>query len=536
MALLPPQPLALRVLAALCSVFLLHASTVSAQSTTRVSVDSAGAEGDGDSQFPHLSYNGRFVVFHSHATNLVPGDVNHNRDVFLHDRQTGLTTLMSVDSSGVHGNYESGWPCLSADQRYVAFDSWSNNLVPGDTNNYPDVFVRDRETGETTRVSVDSSGGQGNDFSFRASISADGRYVAFASSASNLVAGDTNGVDDVFVHNRQTGLTTRVSVSTAGLQGNANSAAQRISADGRSVVFWSMASTLVPGDTNERFDIFVHDLASGVTTRVSVDSAGVQGNGPSYSPTLSANGRFVAFYSGSTNLVAGDTNDDDDCFVHDRETGTSTRVSVSSSGAQGDDDSVAPWISAHGRFVAFHSGSTNLVPGDTNLHYDAFVHDRVTGTTQRISVPDQGGEANGRSAYPSISADGRFVAYDSFASNLVPGDTNTDYDVFVCDLQQVVPTLAATGSCPGPMTLALDAATPVSEVAFALGSAGTFTLGSSVCAGTVLQIGHPRFGPVLRASWLGTIVTSYLTTPAMCGRSVQALDLQTCKTSNTVVL
>jgi Tol biopolymer transport system component len=180
-------------------------------------------------------------------------------DVFVHDRVTGQTSRVSVSSSGEQGNGESRFPSLSADGRYVAFESLASNLVPSDTNGTPDVFIHDRVTGQMTRVSVSSSGEEGNGNSSEASVSANGRYVAFHSSASNLVPGDTNGTWDVFVHDRVTGQTSRVSVSSSGEQGNGNSYEANISPDGRYVAFGSAASNLVPGDTNGTPDVFVHD-------------------------------------------------------------------------------------------------------------------------------------------------------------------------------------------------------------------------------------------------------------------------------------
>jgi hypothetical protein len=233
----------------------------------------------------------------------------------VHDRQTGATTRVSVSSVGGQGNDFSSGPALSADGRYVAFESTASNLVAGDTNGSGDVFVHDRQTGATTRVSVSSTGEQGNGNSFRAALSADGRYVAFESTASNLVAGDTNGTSDIFVHDRQTGATTRVSVSSAGEQGNNNSFRSALSANGRYVAFYSLASNLVAGDTNGRWDVFVHDRQTGVTRRVSVSSAGVQGNHDSMWPALSADGRYVAFDSVASNLVPGDTNETWDVFI-----------------------------------------------------------------------------------------------------------------------------------------------------------------------------------------------------------------------------
>ncbi|MEG3973280.1 calcium-binding protein, partial [Microcoleus sp. herbarium8] len=233
-----------------------------------------------------------------------------------------------------------------------------------------------------TRVSVDSAGNQANDLSLIPSISADGRFVAFSSRASNLVSGDTNNSDDIFVRDLSTNTTTRVSVDSAGNQTIGGSGSPSISADGRFVGFISFASNLVPGDTNNRSDIFVRDLSTNTTTRVSVDSAGNQGNGGFllgfFIPSISANGRFVAFTSFIPNLVPGDTNDGSDIFVRDLSTNTTTRVSVSGASNPGNGDSFNPSISADGRFVAFASFASNLVPGDTNFSNDIFVRDLST--------------------------------------------------------------------------------------------------------------------------------------------------------------
>jgi Tol biopolymer transport system component len=230
----------------------------------------------------------------------------------------GDTWRVSVSSSGEQGGHHSGHSSLSADGRYVAFDSLAWNLVTGDTNSYWDIFVHDGVTRETERVSVSSSGEQGSWDSYQPSISGDGRYVAFESHAPELVAGDTNGCRDVFVHDRVTRETVRVSVSSAGEQGNADSGSHGtpISADGRYVAFESLASNLVPGDTTGRQDIFTHDRVTGETVRVSVSSAGEQGNSDSYYPSISADGRYVALLSGAWNLVPGDTNGCGDVFMH----------------------------------------------------------------------------------------------------------------------------------------------------------------------------------------------------------------------------
>jgi len=405
--------------------------------TTRVSVASSGTQGNDGSFNPALSTNGRYVAFESSASNLVPGDTNGVGDVFVHDRDTGATARVSVASNGVAGNASSGSPAISADGRYVAFRSGASNLVPGDTNGDTDVFVYDRDTGATARVSVASNGSQANGESRLPALSGDGRYIAFESEASNLVPADSNGQWDVFVHDRQTGATTRVSVASNGSPANGASDFPTLSADGRYVAFGSQASNLVPADTNGAWDVFVHDRQTATTTRVSVASDGTPGNGHSAIPALSADGRHVAFISQASNLVPGDNNRIGilDVFVHDLDTGATTLVSVASDGGQANDGSeTLIRLSADGRYVAFVSPATNLVPGDTNGAFDDFVHDRQTGATTRVNVASDGSQAIGSdTGKPALglSADGRYVAFSSEATNLVPGDSNGAEDVFV---------------------------------------------------------------------------------------------------------
>ena len=409
--------------------------------TERVSVDTFEMQANGETNgWVSMSPDGRFVAFDSDATNLVAGDANGVSDVFVRDRQTGTIERASIDSAGVEGNLDSRAPSISADGRFIAFSSLATNLVTGDTNGATDVFVHDRHTGITERVSVDSVGGQGNAASSSPSISADGRFIALYSDASNLVTGDANGVIDVFVHDRQTGGTERVSVHSTGTEGDDGSGlaggAPSISADGRFVAFVSTAANLVEDDTNGFDDVFIHDRQTGTTERVSLDSAGTQGDGESGSNgtlAISADGRFVAFASGAMNLVAGDITPFTDIFVRDRMAGTTERVSVHSAGTEGNSSSRHPSISADGRFIVFDSTATNLVTGDTNVHHDVFVHDRQMGTTERLSVSNGAIEGDDASRFHSISADGRLVAFESESTNLVAGDTNGVRDVFVRD-------------------------------------------------------------------------------------------------------
>ena len=368
--------------------------------------------------------------------------------------QTITIERVSESTDGTQGNYNSGeyWGFISANGRYVAFGSKATNLVNNDTNNATDIFVRDRLTGSTERVSIASDGTQANNFSTGIAISFDGRFVAFSSFASNLISDDTNGGIDVFVHDRQTGETTRVSVASDGTQHNGSlyTLVNSISSDGRYVVFHSDATNLVTGDDNDANDVFLHDRQTGQTTRISLANDGTQGNDDSFNGRISANGRYVVFTSGANNLVQGDTNGTGDIFVHDLQTGQTRRVSVSSDGTEGNNNSgndgcgSGPNISSDGKYVVFVSSASNLVAGDTNERNDVFVHDMQSRQTVRTSIASDGIQGDGHSGRcrpPTISADGRFVAFVSEASNLVPSDTNGVWDVFVVELGGGAPSL-----------------------------------------------------------------------------------------------
>jgi Tol biopolymer transport system component len=413
------------------------AASAVAQETLRVSVDSAGAEGNSQSGFfgtTAISADGRVVAFESDATNLVANDTNGVGDLFVHDLASGATERVDVDSAGAEADQMSLMPALSADGQVVAFESLATNLVANDGNGKWDVFVRDRSAGTTERISVDSSGAEAGDASFSPALSADGMVISFVSWAGNLVAGDTNGHSDIFVHDRSTGMTERVSVDSSGAEGDGNSGLighPALSADGRFVAFSSASTNLVAGDTNQAEDIFVHDRGTGVTERVSVKSSGAQANDRCYSPAISADGRFVAFETVATNLVAHDTNGASDVFVRDRTNGTTERVSVDSAGAEGNGHSVSASLSADGRFAAFASDATNLVAGDANGWTDVFRRDRSSGITERLSVGSSGAEGNDGSYLPALAADGWNAVFSSFATNFVAGDANGVIDVFV---------------------------------------------------------------------------------------------------------
>ena len=439
----PKLLLTIIALAVLTTLSLAHAQgaytpgSPTAGTTTLVSVDSNGIQGDYWSGTPAISADGRYVAFGSLST-LVSDDTNGFYDIYVHDRQTGATSRVSVSSTGIEGDSISQYPSISADGRYVAFESRATNLVDDDTNGEADIFIHDRQTGDTTRVSVASNETQGNNSSNKPAISGDGRYVAFDSVASNLVPGDTNeitGGSDIFVHDQQIGQTTRVSVASDGTQGDYGSNGPAISADGSYVAFSSSATNLVDGG-DFTGDIYVHNTQTGQTSLVSAASDGTKGNSNSFNPAISADGSIVVFFSNASNLVPDDTNFLGDIFLHNRTTSLTTRVSVASDGTQGDENAgVFTSISTYGRYVAFTSLATNLVSIDTNGKRDVFVHDTQTGQTTRVSVASDGTQADWSAGDWGfdISADGRYVTFDSQATNLVPNDTSFASDVFVHD-------------------------------------------------------------------------------------------------------
>ena len=406
--------------------------------TSLVSVIASGVRAAGDSNLRHgggaLSADGRYVVFHSYRPSLVRNDRNGVADVFLRDLERGETHLVSATFDGSTANAYAADASISADGRHVAFFSPASDLVSGDRNGSGDIFVWNRATGVRELASVGSSGAQANDESLESAISADGRYVAFTSFASNLARNDTNGWSDVFLRDRQAGYTERVSVASDGHQADGNSWQPCVSADGRFVAFYSTASNLVPDDQGDMQDVFVRDRQTRQTRRISETADGTAANGYSVQPALSGNGRYVAFVSDADNLAPGDTNGRIDVFVRDLETGAVERVSVSSSGTQGNGGSYEPALSADGRYVVFESFASNLVPGDTNRSDDVFVHDRETHTTSRVSSGVSGVQADDANSTPSVSADGRYVAFRSDASNLAPNDGNRSSDVYVKDL------------------------------------------------------------------------------------------------------
>jgi Tol biopolymer transport system component len=398
--------------------------------TSRVSVDSSGNEADKASHSAAISADGRYVAFASAATNLVPDDTNLAVDMFVRDLVTGATERVSIGPGGTQADGRSYVPAISADGRYVAFWSEATNLVAGGTAGAIGVFVHDLVTGATRKV-VGVPAGSAT--SHRVAISAGGRYVAFDTKASGLVPSDDDRLRDVFVRDRVAHTTRRVSVGRHGIQANDGSSSPSMSADGRYVGFESDASNLVAQDSNNDRDVFVWNRVAHTTRRVSVGPHGIQANHGSLEAAISSNGRYVAFASAASNLVAGDSNRDPDIFVRDRVADTTRRVSVGPGGAQGDKSSYVPAVSANGRYIAFTSAATNLVAGDSNGDADVFVRDRVAHATRRVSVGLGGAQVDGGGYLPAISATGRYVVFESDATQLVAGDTNDSTDIFLHD-------------------------------------------------------------------------------------------------------
>ncbi|UQI47927.1 hypothetical protein M1P56_28120 [Streptomyces sp. HU2014] len=405
----------------------------------RTAVVSAAADGtwaDGESLNASVSADGRFAVFESRATNLVPGKPDL-RNVYVKDLRSGALEQVSVATGGGRADGPSYNASISGDGRYVVFTSEAGNLAPGQNPaGGLDVFVRDRRTGRTEALLTNASGTPASNRD--PSISADGRFVAFASTRSDLVPGDTNEVADVFVQDRVRGTVRRVSVAEDGSQANGFSASPVISADGGTVGFRS-AAVLVPdpeGGTEllaphpRARAFYVHDLRTGRTQRgaQALDGGPVAATG---SIALSPDGRYALYSSVSASIVPDDTNGRTDAFAKDLRTGRTQRLSVAPDGSQANDGSYdGAVLSADGRTAYFTSTATNLVPGDTNGHQDLFARDLRTGAVERVDLAPDGGQDDGDASGVSVDLVGRVVVFGSSGSNLVAGDVNGVHDVF----------------------------------------------------------------------------------------------------------
>ncbi|MEU7040461.1 hypothetical protein AB0A77_05300 [Streptomyces varsoviensis] len=406
-----------------------------------MSVAADGTQAAGGSYTEGVSANGRYVVFTSAAANLVPGDTNGVDDVFVKDLRTKKVERVSVATGGAQADSRSSGAAISADGRYVAFNSDAANLVPGDDNGADDVFVRDRRTGRTERVSVGTATGPQLYNAWMPAISADGSVVAYASRRADLVPGDTNNAQDIFAYDRDTHTTRRVSVASDGAQADGPSTAPVISADGRHVAFTSRASNLDPGTPTAKesgkpsvakpreYPSFVHDLRTGRTRALTVDSQGRTAGGSVTS--LSADGRYAVFHSYWPNVVPQTPTREGRIYLRDLREGSTTLESLAGDGSRPDSASYGGKLADGGRLLFFHSSATNLVPGDINNAADIFVRDLETGRVELVSLADDDSQSTTWTDAVDVDAAGRIAVFDSDDSHLVAGDTNGAADVFV---------------------------------------------------------------------------------------------------------
>lgn len=417
----------------------------------------ASGIGNNASMNASISADCLFVAFSSRATNLVAGDTNNKEDVFVYDRMGGTIERVSVNNSGVQGNFDSTRPSISADGRFVAFQSEANNLVPNDTNGDidrsagKDIFVYDRNgSGTIERISLTDSGSESNQASEAPSISGDGRYVAFVSGANNLVSINLTGEVNVYIHDREETDPAKAIkgflVPFGNYAANLNSLNPAMSSDGSTVAFEFSVDKSVDSTPGYQYrDICLYDRVSGVVRRITGTEIGLDADQTdSRAPSISADGRYTVFQSNLENLDFYDTNNAVDVFVYDRADGSIRRVS--SNGAEGGEtskESTNPSISGDGRYVAFESQASNLVESDTNGSTDIFLKDLHTGAMTLISANESGAQGNADSFLPSVSSDGRCVAFQSNATNLRSNDTNGKSDLFVAYTEKLDPSSVA---------------------------------------------------------------------------------------------
>lgn len=408
--------------------------------TELISKSIFGGSADGKSEKPSMSSNARYIAFQSTAKSLVADKTTNYSDIFLYDRITGAITRLNVRDIDVEADGHSANAKISADGTVVVFMSAATNLLPGDTEGFHDIFAYDSTDGTVSRISVSSDGVAGDGDSDNPDVSDDGRYIVFQSHATNLVDDDTNDQIDIFRHDRQTNRTIRVNYDFLDEEATGHDSSEPVISDnGRYVAFQTVAA-LTPCDDNGSRDIFIRDITAGLTSLASVTHYGCVANSSSYHPSISGDGRFVAFSSNASNLILApyeDTNHQQDVYIRDLQNEITERISVKGSSDEGDGRSVGYGgnISSDGQYVVFSSDSTNFVQDDTNESFDVFVRDRTTMQTTRESVGHYWEEGSGD--YPAntavISANGRYVVFDSRSSELVSGDSNNNWDIFIRD-------------------------------------------------------------------------------------------------------
>ncbi len=405
-------------------------------SSIRIS-DSAGVQGNRGAARAAFSADGATVAFHSSADNLLPADDNGVTDVFVWQADRGLNQTLELVSRGADGGLANGGSLnasVSGDGRWVAFSSTASNLVPDDNNDASDIFVRDRLTAETLRVSIASDGDEGDRGSFQPTISDNGRFIAFTSEATNFSDNEFDELPDLFLHDRSTGETTLINVSTTGVRSNADSASAVVSPDGSAVAFYSRATTLEPGQENIFFDVFVRDLLRVETQLVSAPVDGAA-DANSFNPSLSSRGQLVAFQSEARNLTDLDGNTFSDIYVMDRFAGSTFIASRRASGTSANAGSFGANISADGTLLAFESAATDLDTLSSGATAGFLAAGDSGGVSRLALVPPAAAPLNGPLLDARLTGDGRFVLLISTATNLVSDDLNGVADAFVLDQQ-----------------------------------------------------------------------------------------------------
>ncbi len=452
--------------AALSMVAAIPTGAFGGDTTTRISVDAANTQGNGTSSTSFINAPGELVAFMSSSSNWVAGDTNNVADIFLKSRSDNSLEWISRTTAGGFPNGTSVNPSISADGRFVVFDSLASNIVINDFNDVADVFIRDRHLGTTERVS-ESPGMPGAgwfEFSSFSRISDDGNWVVFRT-AHDHAPNDTNGFTDIYIWNRLDDTFELVS-QYQGIAGNADSTAPDISSDGRYIVFQTGANNFPDGGTGFNQDIYWIDRVLGTMERISIPAT-PGGSDISSDPRVSNDGRFVTFWSNSPTLVPGDTNGLSDVFVVDRQLDTITRINEGPNGEQTAHTSAYPDISGDGLIVVYESLSNVLVPDDTNNRYDIFAYDLTTGTTTRISLTATNAQGNGDSERAALPVSGNVIAFQSRATNLVPGDTNALTDVYVRGEAPIptTPTPTPVASTPTPTATGIPpTATPTTTI------------------------------------------------------------------------
>ena len=408
--------------------FFVSYTTMSAE-TLRISATDSGVQG-GWNATPgsNISLDGRYVSFRSYRS-FDASDPNGFTQIYVYDRDTDTFELVSKNGAGVKGNGLSQGSSISGDGRYVAFRTRASNLDAADIDSFWDIYVYDRDADTLELVSKNTAGVKGNGDSYFASMSLDGRYVVFRANSTNLDAADTDDTPDIFIYDRNADTLELVSKNAAGIKGNGFSSYPSINGDGRYVAFYTQSSNLGAGDTDHTPDVFVYDRDTDTLDLVSKNTAGVKGNSASLHPSISVDGRYVVFRTSSTNLDAADTDDITDIYVYDRDTDTLELVSKNAAGVKGNAMSAGAFVSANGRYVAFYTESTNLDASDSDEFADVYVHDRDAGVLELVSQSTAGEKGNNHSFHPSVAPVG-VISFSSHADNLVLGDTGPG-DVFV---------------------------------------------------------------------------------------------------------